>query len=110
MEAIDAFKTYFTISKLNAKNKYYIGVCAENDVGKGDMATVDKTYSPKQPISKFVTIIYSLTQPIRLLVTIIYSPTQPISLLVTITYSPTQPIMSVTTLSLQLAKTPNSQL
>jgi hypothetical protein len=110
VEAIDAFKTYFTISKLNAKNKYYIGVCAENDVGKGDMATVDKTYSPKQPISKFVTIIYSLTQPIRLLVTIIYSPTQPISLLVTITYSPTQPIMSVTTLSLQLAKTPNSQL
>jgi hypothetical protein len=62
--------------------KYYIGVCAENDVGKGDMATVDKTYSPKQPISKFVTIIYSPTQPISLLVTITYSPTQPISLLV----------------------------
>jgi len=126
VEAIDAFKTYFTISKLNAKNKYYIGVSAENDVGKGDMATVDKTYSPKQPISKFVTITYLPKQPISKFVTITYSPKQPISKFVTITYSPTHSISLlvtiiilltnttnhyfVTTLSLQLAKTPNSQL
>lgn len=51
---VDSFKTYFTILKLEPKNKYYIGVTAVNEVGEGGMAETDKTYSPKQPISKFV--------------------------------------------------------